>query len=168
MRDLNMYASICMKELDSIDIKYGSIKKFVVNTRATRRWGNCSGNKVNGFTIQISAVLLDECNDEIGLKNTIIHELLHSCDGCMNHGASWKRLAEKVNSKLGYNIKRCSSASEKGVVEDHRLDNRRQYVIVCEKCGLTYTRQRACRLVENPELFRCGRCGGKLKKIDLK
>ena len=81
------------------------------------------------------------------------------------NGASWKRLAEKVNSKLGYNIKRCSSASEKGVIEDHRLDNRRQYIIVCEKCGLAYTRQRACRLVENPELFRCGRCGGKLKKL---
>ena len=165
MRDLNMYASICMKELDSVGVKYGSIKKFVVNTRATSRWGNCSGNKVNGFTIQISAVLLDECNDEIGLKNTIIHELLHSCDGCMNHGPEWKKLADRVNCLLGYNIKRCSSASEKGVVEDHRLDNKHQYVIVCEKCGCAYTRQRFCRLVEHPEQFRCGRCRGNLRKL---
>ena len=53
-----------------------------------------------------------------GLKNTIIHELLHTCVGCMNHKAKWKFYADKVNRAYGYDdIKRTSTADEKGVKE---------------------------------------------------
>lgn len=114
MKNLEEYAIRCMEELDAIGIEYGNIVEVKANTRAKKRWGQCKAIP-GGYSINISVALLDERNNEQGLKETIIHELLHSCKGCMNHGEKWKRLAQKVNRAYGYNIKRCSSAEDKGV-----------------------------------------------------
>jgi len=81
MRNLDEYAIQCMEELDAIGIEYGNIIEVKVNTRAKKRWGQCRAVP-GGYSINISVVLLDERNDEQGLKETIIHELLHSCKGC--------------------------------------------------------------------------------------
>lgn len=167
MRNINDYAKRCMTELDDIGIEYGNIIEFKVNTRAKKRWGQCKAVP-GGYSINISAILLDERNDEQGLKNTIIHELLHSCKGCMNHGENWKRLAAKVNRAYGYNIKRCSSADEKGVQEETRpIKTTREikYIVKCNGCGHTYTRTKMSKLIQHPEHYRCGCCGGKLSVI---
>lgn len=112
MRDLIEYACKAMEMLDSIGVQYGNIIDFTVNTRAQKRWGQC--RKVpGGYTININAVLLDERNSEDGLMNTILHELAHSVDGCMNHGTNWKAVANHIHNALGYNIKRTDSAEEK-------------------------------------------------------
>ena len=41
MKDLNKLYCECIKELDSIGVKYGNIVSVVVNTRAKKRWGQC-------------------------------------------------------------------------------------------------------------------------------
>lgn len=163
MRDLNIVAKECMKMLDDIGIKYGHITEFKVNTRAIKRWGQCK-RVPGGYSINISATLLDERNDINGLKNTILHELLHSCEGCMNHGDKWKFVANKVNIAYGYNIKRCSSSDEKGVDEDMR-PVQYKYEVMCEKCGNVYKRSKMSNVVQHPERYRCGCCQGKLKRI---
>lgn len=68
----------------------------------------------------MTGIHLREDTDIDGLKNTIIHELLHTCKGCMKHTGEWKQLAEKVNRYYGYNIKRCDSADEKGISEEQK------------------------------------------------
>ncbi len=161
MRDLQQYARECLKELDAIGIEYGNITKFVINTRAKKRWGLCEPVP-GGFQIEISSVLLDERNDETGLKNTIIHEILHTCKGCQNHQEKWKRVAQKVNAAYGYNIKRTSSTLEKGVLEETMPPISANYVIECECCGYTYTREKKSKLITNMERYRCGVCGGRL------
>lgn len=40
MRNLQEYANRCMKQLDAVDIKYGNVLAFEINTRAKNRWGN--------------------------------------------------------------------------------------------------------------------------------
>ncbi len=163
MRNLKEYTIRCMKELEAVGIEYGNIIEVKVNTRAKKRWGQCRAVP-GGYSININAVLLDERNDEQGLKETIIHELLHSCKGCMNHSEKWKRLATKVNRAYNYNIKRCSTAEDKGVQEEttpislHTVN----YVIKCNKCGCTYIRKRMSKVVQHPERYRCGCCGGTL------
>lgn len=164
MRDLQQYARECLNELDEIGIEYGNITEFIVNTRAKRRWGLCK-TVPGGFQISISSILLDERNNEEGLKNTIIHEILHTCKGCLNHKENWKRLANKVNAAYGYNIKRCSNAEEKGVLEETRPPvpvRQANYFVVCEDCGKTYSRTKKSKLITNPGRYRCGVCGGKL------
>lgn len=173
MRDLEKYALECMEELDKIGVEYGNIVEVVPNTRAMSRWGQCK--KVpNGYSININAVLLDERNGVIGLKETILHELIHSCKDCLNHGAEWKMIADKVNKAYGYNIKRTSTAAEKFVSEEtmpkkvKKSERESNYIIRCKRCNHMYHRTRASKLTKQPHLFRCGACGGELELIQWK
>lgn len=161
MRNLLKVASECMKELDTIGIEYGKIVKWEINTRAKKRWGQC--RKVpNGFSININSSLLEEESCLDGLKGTIMHELLHTCKGCFNHGAEWKRLASIVKSKYGYDIKRTSSADEKGVTVEYK-PVRYKYIVKCTECGQEIKRMKRCKIVDHPDWFLCGKCNGHFK-----
>ena len=167
MRDLQYYARECMEELDNIGIEYGNIVEFKVNTRAASRWGRCK-SVPGGYTIDINVALLNERNDLEGLKNTIIHELLHSISGCMNHGEKWKKLADKINRTYGYNIKRCSSSDEKGVDENTKIKRKTlayKYAVKCKCCGTVIKRKRVSNVIKYPTFYKCGKCGGKLERI---
>ena len=59
-----------------------------INTRAKRRLGCCIYNE-KGFLIEVSARVLE---DPALLRQTLIHELLHTCPGCRNHGLRPKGL----------------------------------------------------------------------------
>lgn len=167
MRNLNAVAKECMKMLDNIGIKYGNIKEIKVNTRAKKRWGQCELVPGEGYSININIVLLDERNDINGLKNTIIHELLHSCDGCMNHGEKWRLLANKVNDVYGLNIKRTSNSDEKGIDKSTIVKSQvvYKYEIQCIDCGHVYKRAKMSTVIQHPEEYRCSHCGGKLQRI---
>lgn len=160
MRDLNMIAAECMAELDALQIPYREVENFVVNTKAKSRWGRCQISPTGKFIISISDRLLAENASMNGLKNTIIHELLHTCIGCMNHKAKWKFYADKVNRVYGYDIKRTSTADEKGVKEVIRK-RKVNHKYVCAGCGQVVTRERD-RGFEIK--YRCGRCGGNFIK----
>ena len=128
MRDLIDFTIQCMNELDRIGIPYGNVIDVTINTRAKKRWGQC--RKVpGGFTININVVLLDEKNDVDGLRNTIFHELLHTCPDCWNHGTQWKAYAAMIRRELGYNIQRTSSAEEKGVITELETERTPKYQI---------------------------------------
>lgn len=161
MRNLDEYAIMCKKELDNIGIQYGNIIEFKVNTRAKHRWGQCKKIQ-GGYSININVVLLDERNSEKGLKETIIHEILHTCSDCKHHDINWKRYADMVNKAYGYHVKRVSSAQEKGILYDTRdiKHKKANYVIKCERCGKKVVRQRASNLIKHPEQYCCGFCNG--------
>lgn len=86
---------------------------------------------------------------------TIIHEILHTCDGCMNHGKLWKRYAEIIRIKTGYNVTRTSSFEKFGLERPQT-----KYVFVCEDCGQIIRRDRMSKFVKNYHHYRCGECGG--------
>lgn len=162
MRDINAVYADCRKKLEDIGIQCGNVMAVTVNTRAASRWGQCK--RINGYyTINISARLLDDDVELVHLEDTMIHELLHTCDGCMNHGAEWKRRAEMVNRAYGYNIKRTASAAEKGIAED-RVERAAKYKFVCNECGQVITRNRASDFTRRYTAYRCGICKGTLRR----
>ena len=99
--------------------------------------------------------------DERIIKNTIIHEIIHCMPYCNNHGEQFKKYAEYINSKLGYNISRIGNKKEdyKNSNIEYREEKRFNYKIVCEKCNQTFYRQRLNKYFQLK--FRCGKCGGK-------
>lgn len=115
MRNLNEVAYRCMEKLSAINIPFADSIAFSVNTRAKKRWGQCRRNPNGTYSINININLLKEENDIEGLENTVIHEILHTCPDCMNHGPEWKKWAKKVYDAYGYNIQRCANAYEKGI-----------------------------------------------------
>ena len=74
----------------------------VINTRAQRRLG-CCVHREGRYTIQVSQSVL---GDPQLLRATLAHELLHTCPGCLNHGAAWKAYAKTVGEALGLSITR--------------------------------------------------------------
>lgn len=161
MKDLKKLAAECEAELLSIGIHPGKINRWIVNTRAKCRWGQCVQYLPDLYNISIAERLLQDGVSDLAVKNTIIHELLHTVKGCHGHTGKWKILAQKVNLMLPqYNIKRTASCEEYGLDSASRSN---RYVIQCTHCGQQYYRQRECKLTLHPEKFRCGICKHPLK-----
>ena len=57
------------------------------------------------YYIEISGHTLQ--NTEKSLRNTLIHELIHTVPDGLCHTGEWKKWAKYVSEKTGYNIKRC-------------------------------------------------------------
>ena len=58
-----------------------------VNTRAKKRYGRCIFRD-GRYEIELSARL--QAADSSVVHTVLAHEVLHTCPGCMNHGARWK------------------------------------------------------------------------------
>jgi len=144
-------------------------------SKATSWYGLCERNKIHdgrmyNFRICISGYHLH--NDERSIRNTLIHELLHTCPGCQNHGLKWKTYANLVKGELGYDIRRCGGDKGKSdalvTARKEKRENYSQgYVLVCKKCGSKHRRMRKSKAVLHPELYRC-HCGGELESYILK
>ena len=117
----------CIEELAKIGINFDSQINIKISKRNNKRYGCCKyeqpiletayRNKrniyyksYNKYYIEISRWVLD-LNKEI-IKNTIMHELVHCIPSCNNHGKEFKKYANIINNKLGYNITRLGNKRE--------------------------------------------------------
>lgn len=154
MKDLQKLAKECMSELDAIGVEYGNVIEFKINTRAKSRWGQCRRIIGNTYSINITNELLRDDLSDRPCKETIFHELIHTCKGCMNHGYEWQRIADLVNDCYGYNIKRATSSEEKGV----EMVKVYKYCFKCTNCGSVVKRNRASDFTRNYKRYGCGKC----------
>lgn len=161
MKNLEQLAALCEADLRSLGIRTGAVVCWRINTRAKSCWGQCRELAPGRFELSIAARLLqDEVSDQAA-KNTIVHELLHTCPGCHGHRGRWAELAAEVNRRLPqYTIKRTATLEEKGLAPVIRTRTDR-YMLRCTRCGRTFCRERQSRLILHPEQYRCT-CGGRL------
>lgn len=157
-------ADILLKKCREILKKEGipasdNIADIVINRKAKSRFGKCT-NKNGIFQIEISSELLQL--DDRKIETVILHELIHTCRGCMNHGKRWKAYAEVLNKKYGYEITIRTSYEHLGLKPPESKETVK-YMVVCRSCGAQFPRKRMCRLVENVDRYRCGKCGGNLE-----
>lgn len=164
MKELMKLVGESQRDLASLNIRTGNVRNWSVNTRAKARWGYCVIVSKGLFDIQIAAALLQDDVDDQAVKDTIVHELLHTIPGCFKHTGKWKQYANTINRLLPqYKIKRGSSYEEKGL-EDLRPKPQCRYILKCLRCGSEIGRQRMSAAVEHPEHYRC-KCGGRLTRI---
>lgn len=169
MRDYTQIAIEVMIQVREAGIVPGDIKRIVTNNRTKNRWGQCrrtlnrSTGKVE-YEIEIGEWMTDEKFPETLIRNTIAHEILHSCEGCMNHGAKWHGYAMTMNNKYGYDIQTYATKEEMAMrneVEPIKY----KYTFKCEKCGEIIGQHRACKFTKHPEKYQHTGCGGKFVKI---
>ncbi len=128
-----------------------------INTRA-RRWLGCCYYQSGRYWIEVSQAVLE---DEDLLKQTLVHELLHTCPKCRDHGPKWKAYAQTVNEKLGYRIERTvKTETPAGSLRHEEI----KYILECQSCGAQIKRMRMSKAVKSPWRYRCP-CGGKLKRV---
>ncbi|HIU26160.1 MAG TPA: SprT-like domain-containing protein [Candidatus Copromorpha excrementigallinarum] len=142
---------------ENIPVPDNILKKVEVNSRPKKRFGCCK-IKDRKYHIEISEFVL-KCEERY-IRETLAHEVLHTCPECQNHGKIWKEYAERMNKRYGYNIKRVSSFEEMGL-ETPAQKPEIKYIIKCRKCGKEYPRQRFTCVMKKIKAYRCG-CGGEL------
>ena len=91
MKNVYKVYNDCLKICFDLNIPVANTIHVKVNTRAKKRWGLCTLECEDEYTIEISDRLLADEISEEATFNTMIHELLHTCPNCMNHGKEWKR-----------------------------------------------------------------------------
>lgn len=160
MKDFERLKKECMEEVADIGIEIGNIKEWKINTRARSMWGQCKKNTDGTYSIQIADRLLrDDRISEKACKETMIHELLHTCKEGMKHTGKWKVYAREMNEEYGYNIKRTTSGNEKGIENYKPKSLAVKYVFTCGGCGATIYRKRMSKFTKYYRNYRCTRCG---------
>lgn len=132
---------------------------IIINNRARSRFAACKKKGTSPYIIEVGEALLKA--DVFAVKNILAHEILHTCYGCYNHGERWKLYADKMNRAYGYHITRTTTYEELGL-ETPEKKRKVHYVIVCQKCGYQFYRQKKSKLVTETHQYRC-KCGGHLK-----
>ena len=129
----------------------------VVNARAATRFGCCKLQR-GKYIIEVAQRVAQ--GPEESCRETIAHEVLHTCWGCRNHGTRWKGYAQRMNEVYGYHIARVSTDAEMGTKPEKAY----KYMLRCKACGMEFGRLRASNLTRHPERYRC-RCGGELEVV---
>ena len=90
----HMY-EVIQNDFKRLGIPCVSRDKLILDFFSQRAWGQCKTLGGGFFVIHINECLLG--GHFKGLKNTLAHELLHTCPNCFNHGSLWKKYAKKAN-----------------------------------------------------------------------
>lgn len=138
-------------------IKVGKIEGIYF-TESSRKFGFCRKVAKGLFQIWITDLAIHG-----DIKSTIVHELIHTVDGCFNHGKEFQSLANWLSRVYGIELGTRASKREMALSKEYRIA-KAKYIIRCEKCGQIILRERATRLVKFPMTYSCG-CGGELIRI---
>jgi len=139
-----------------IDLKNDIDIKISYNVKG--RLGCCKGKK----HIEISEYMFKFSDDEI--KNTIIHEILHTLDDTSGHNVKWKYYASIINKNYKqYNITRLGNVRE--LCENNGLQMENvipyKYKIVCDNCDKIFYRNRLSNYQKSyvKYSYKCTSCG---------
>ena len=147
--------------LDALHVPYDPRATLSVNPRLFRAWARCLFFSRSAPRIEAAPVLTDVALSDNAVMETLIHELLHTCPGCANHGASWQAYARLVTRETHYAVTVSSSQEDHGLPSTYIRPGSR-YALICNACGATWCYNRKCNSVVCPERYRCSRCGGSL------
>ena len=152
---LDIAGKQCIDELKTINIPLAEKIIFEPTTKGTR-WG-LAYYTWKGYKSEINDLLLDG-HHWSELKEVLMHELLHTCRGCNNHKEEWLKLADIVNTKLGYHVKEHASCEEMNIPQE-QYERNMKYVLTCIGCLRQIKRERWCKTIREYKEKRCEYCG---------
>jgi len=156
---LELYKEIC-DEATRLGYSFKEPKLYMF--KSTKSWGRCHYNtETNESAIALNYVFEDKPE---AARNTLIHEIAHSCAVGDHHGERWERAGNNIGKKWGIKVTRLNNYEDLGVQSISKLG---KYIVKCKKCGHEYYHARMCGVVEHPEFYNCGcsGCHGELKRI---
>lgn len=158
----NIYAR-CVKELEAVDIRIGKVAIIRYNPRLRTTFGRCERTGA-GFAISVNNVFENHEDEyESELMNVVLHELIHTCKGCFNHGYLFKGYAVRVNARFGHHVSTYASEEYLKKLGIERKKMAAKYAVQCTACGKQYARKTLSKVIAHPEKYRC-QCGEKLKR----
>lgn len=97
-----------------------------------------------------------EKRDLKGIKETILHELIHTKRDCQNHRSTFKNYCYMIQYNLGYS---CLSGQHNDCqTDEYKIENYKHYLI-CPHCNkITSYSNRYTRPYQHPELYHHRAC----------
>lgn len=130
------------------------------NSTAKKRLGQCKRLKDNNFEININKLFAKVC-PIIAVKNTMVHEILHSLPSGFSHKGKWIQYANIVNHRFPhYHITRLAHYTEYAKVMDDQI----KYVVKCPTCNNTWRYFRQTKMIsylkstKNNTRYSCPNC----------
>ena len=136
------------------------------------------------YKLRVSGPIFNSFKTKEAMENqlisTLIHELIHTCPGCFNHGTYFKQNCHIINfnTKNKYHVSTRENLHSNEEFNYEKLDElkpRRRtkkgipyYEVYCPNCKrIVARRYKNCRLVKYPEEYYC-KCGcNNLKVIKM-
>ena len=166
MYDLNAMLNKGKSLLDKGGIPYGKIFGIKVNNRLSRRWGRCirkTGS--SGYWIELRKILADDTvTSEKGIMDVILHEMIHTCEGCWNHGTLFNEYGKRLE-KYGYDTQGSTTSAEKLQLNMVAYTENMRYAVQCPVCKYTIYRDRMCDMIRYPEFYAHTKCGKSFVRI---
>lgn len=152
--DFDRLLQECKEEIkDIVPFRKTSSKVFLLNKRNKRTLGRCYKNSESTFFVIYLNPKMYDMSEKL-IKETLIHELIHTAERCFDHKYMFQAYADKVSRILGYNIEtKCTS-------DEWQQAKTYKYKLTCVKCGEVYYRNRITKAYRN--LYACGKCRGNL------
>lgn len=155
----------CIAEMRSVHIPVQDNRIVKVEAVRLDCMGKCEyEHKDEGyfFAIRIRKELLDGTVEVMELKEVIVHELIHTCKGCLSHGKTWRRYAGIMNDEYGYSL-----LEEK---DDDAIFHKELPVIhkvACPVCGAFYNcrNKKIWMSAESSGGFICSFCGNDYETV---
>lgn len=151
---------------ENLDIPIGCVTELAENPRLSATWGRCRKITQYTYKIEVKSKLLDEDVPHDVLMNTMLHELIHTCNGCMNHGELFKRYAARLNRAGWYVNTYVTEAELKAVPQEPTIY---RYRVTCEACGKEWNYSRRGAVVRSlqRDLHSCTcPCGARNFKLE--
>ena len=131
----------------------------VARSKAESYWGQVR-KLTYGYGIRVSKAFERIPTAELfeeRLTSCMIHELIHTQRGCMNHKENFKRLARMVNNKYPqYKINTGTSEEDYGIVSKTRTA---KWVCTCQTCGtVSYYARRPKYYMDMNTHYSCTKC----------
>ncbi len=140
-------------------------KLIITMSNAKSFWATVSKPAPNTIKVKVSRVFEQIPDDELfdrRLMGCMIHELVHTIPGCMNHQAPFKAQAAKINKIYPqYQVQRTTSMTEYGIPKREKAPYK--YAVICTKCGCTSSYRRLPQIWtyvnKGFSPYTCSRCG---------
>lgn len=164
MKDLNKLLDSALAMCDEVGIPYGTIRIITLNNRLSRAWGRClsqDGGKT--FWIEIQGKFAqDEFSTDKAVIAVIIHEIIHTCEGCWNHGSQFMAYGKRIADRFGINVA-ATDSPENLIVDSIAWNQSKKYEVKC-KCRSIY-KDRMCDIIKFPHTYTCKLCHGSFKRV---
>lgn len=164
MKDLNALLEKSLAMCDAVGIPYGKITSIGINNRLSRCWGRCLTKDYKHYWIEIQGKFAkDEFSTDDAVIAVIIHEIIHTCDGCWNHGEKFLSYGRRITEKYGIKVSATDSA-ENLTINVIEWKNSKRYAATCAKCGYVSYKDRMCDLIRYPMMYTHKDCGGRFER----
>ena len=163
MKNLYELLREAKEKCSAVGIPYGKITNIKLNNRLSKCWGRCLTKNHKEFWIEINGKYAsDEFSTNENIVEVICHEIIHTCEGCWNHGYQFMQYGKLLTAAYGIVVSTTDSA-ENRTIDKIAWETSKKYAVKCN-CRTIY-KDRMCDIIRYPHIYECNKCKGKFERV---